>query len=68
MDINAIVSLIGSLGFPIVVCILLLWYIKELLTVHKEETDSFTNALNRNTVVLQKLCDKLSIDISAEDE
>lgn len=59
---EAIVSIISTLGFPIGVCIMLMWYIRELTIKHQEETDKFTEALNQNTLVLQKLCDKLDIE------
>lgn len=66
MDIATVVQLIGSLGFPIVMCILMMWYIKDQSDQHKEETASFTEALNKNTLVLTKICDKL--DVEADDK
>lgn len=60
---NAIVQLITTVGFPIAMCCALLWYIVKQNTEHKEETSEFVTALNNNTLVLQKLCDKLGIDI-----
>ena len=53
---------ISTLGFPIVMCLILLWYIKDMSEKHKDETKEFTNALNNNTLVLQKLCDTLGIE------
>ena len=63
-------SLVGSLGFPIVACIGLGWYVKyqtdnnskevsEMRKEHQEEINKVTEALNNNTLALQKLCDKL---------
>lgn len=62
MDANAIASLITTVGFPIVMCGALMWYIAKSQTQHKEETKEFTDALNKNTIVLQKLCDKLDFE------
>lgn len=59
---ESVISIISSLGFPIGVCLMLMWYIKELTDKHQAETKEFTEALNQNTLVLQKLCDKLDID------
>ena len=67
---NEIISLISTVGFPIVACIFVAVYttkqtdnyradIKEMQQQHKEEMQHVTEALNNNTVVLQKLCDKL---------
>ena len=72
-------SLISSLGFPVVACIAMGWYVKlqttnyredvkQLQIQHKEEIASVTEALNNNTLVLQKLCDKLDADIEKEGE
>lgn len=62
MDANAIASLITTVGFPIVMCGALMWYIAKSQAQHKEETKEFTDALNKNTIVLQKLCDKLDFE------
>lgn len=70
MDLNIIMTLVGSLGFPIVACIGLGWYVKymtdtnrsdmtELRKEHKDEMAKMTEALNNNTLVIQKLIDKL---------
>ena len=66
MDANSIVTLVGSLGFPIVACIGLGWFIttelRNLRAEHKAETDKMTEALNNNTLVIQKLIDKMGGD------
>ena len=67
MDANAIASLITTVGFPIVMCGALMWYIAKSQTQHKEETKEFTDALNKNTIVLQKLCDKLDFEDGKEE-
>lgn len=71
MDWQVIATAVSTIGFPILACVALFLYVKEILktnaeqiekltTAHKEETDKMTEALNNNTLVLQKLCDKLS--------
>lgn len=62
MDYASIIQSIGSVGFPIVMCLVMAWYIKQLNAEHKEESMKFTEALNSNTIVLQKLCDKMGED------
>lgn len=62
MDINGVLQGISTVGFPIVICLLLLWYIKDNSEKHKEETLAFTEALNKNTIVLQKVCDRLNVE------
>lgn len=68
------ISLISSVGFPIVACIVMAFYVKEqnktnredvkeLNAIHTKEMDAFKDeikqALNNNTIALTKLCEKL---------
>lgn len=62
MDVNAVTTVISTLGFPIVMCGAMFWYMIKEKDTHKEEMDSVTEALNNNTIILQKLCDKLDGD------
>lgn len=66
MDASTIVSLISSLGFPIVACIYMAKYtqkqidvyradIKELQAEHKNEISKVTEALDNNTRALIEL-------------
>lgn len=59
---EGVVTAISTIGFPIVMCLILLKFQKDESAEHKEETEKFTEALNRNTLVLQKLCDKMGVD------
>lgn len=59
MDVATITSLIGSLGFPIVCCIYLFVYMNKEREAHKQELDTIKDALNNNTLVLQKLIDRM---------
>lgn len=73
MDVSTISSLVSTLGFPIVICLVLIVGFKymfdkfmdrnaKITQDHKQEMDAVTTALNNNTVVLQKLCDKLDTE------
>ena len=70
MTIENILTIIGSYGFPICACIAIAWFfnkvndnyrndIKELSASHKEEVKVMTEAINQNTLIIQKLCDNL---------
>lgn len=67
MDANAIVTMISTVGFPIAACVALFWQTNEMQKSHKEEMDGVKEALNNNTLVVQKLVDKLS-DITGKGE
>lgn len=68
MDFTTILQAISTVGFPIVCCIILMYYIKETTEKHKEETTAFAESLNQNTIVLQKLCDKLDLEREGNNE
>lgn len=71
MDISAIVSAVTTLGFPIVCCGAMMYYVKyitdknreevaALNADHKDEMFQIKEALNNNTLAIQRLCDKLT--------
>ena len=62
MDVGTIAQIISTVGFPIAMCVALLWYIHDMSDKHKQETEKFTEALNNNTLVLQKLCDTIGVE------
>ena len=66
MEIESVLQAITTVGFPIVMCLVLLWYINKMVDTHKEETKAFTDALNKNTTVLERVCDKLDIEKEVE--
>lgn len=74
MDITQIITAISTVGFPIVCCIGMGWYVKysndrtredtkELNQLHTQEMQAFKNelkeAINNNTIALTRLCEKL---------
>lgn len=59
MDVNSLIQLVSSLGFPVVCCGALFWKMVKTDEQHKEEMDKVTEALNNNTIALTKLSDKL---------
>jgi len=74
MDAAMITQLIGSVGFPIACCIAMGYYvheetnkqreqISEIEKRHSDEMSSITEALNNNTLALQKLTDRLDMGV-----
>ena len=70
MDFNSVAQIIGTLGFPIVACCAMAYFfarvndnyrndIKEIQSSHKEEIAGMTVAINNNTLVIQKLVDRM---------
>lgn len=63
MDVTAITTLITNVGFPIAICLWMMWYNKYQDDQHKEEISELSKAINNNTIVMNKLLDKLGGDI-----
>ena len=69
-----IATLLGSYAFPVVACIVMAIYVKEITENNREDTnalneqhtkemnafkDEIKEALNNNTIALTKLCERL---------
>ncbi len=74
MDTASILQIVSTVGFPIVACGGMAWYVKymtdkereeriKMNEQHKQEMSEVTTALNNNTLALQKLCDKLDGEV-----
>lgn len=59
MDLTAVGQLIANIGFPCacVVALFVMW--QKETERHREEMQDITRALNDNTLVMQRLLDKL---------
>lgn len=68
MDTQAITALIGSVGFPIVMCLIMVKVMMQMEESHKTEIDSLKESLNNNTNVLTKLETMLSMLARKENE
>lgn len=74
MTAQDVMTLIQTVGFPIVMCGAMAWYVKyisdknrEQITAereaHKEEMNEVIKAINNNTVVIEKLIAKLDAPV-----
>lgn len=59
MDANAIISLIGTLGFPIVMCGALFWYMIKQNEQHSTESREMRDAINELKLAIVELTDRL---------
>ena len=75
MDVSSAGTVISQVGFPIAMCLVMAWYVKDTSEKHREEVrqlnerhneemQQVTTALNNNTLALQRLCDKLGEDVA----
>ncbi len=74
VTIGAVGQLIMQLGAPLAFCILLAWYVKykddknredmkEIMNAHKIESEKFADALNKNTIVLERLSTMIDLTV-----
>lgn len=64
MDANSLTNIVGTLGFPIVMCLMFFKYIKQMTEQHKQEVKELAEAVKNNTLVMQQLIDKLEANMS----
>lgn len=60
MDYNAVAQIVSTLGFPIVMCGVLVWLNVKQMNTHAESEENFTNALADNTKAYIELKDAIS--------
>lgn len=78
MEFTTIITAISTVGFPIICCLGMGWYVKyntdrqredtkELNAQHSAEMmafkDEIKDALNNNTIALTKLCERLDKEV-----
>ena len=61
MDVSSVISIVSQVGFPIAMCLVMAWYIKYTNDQHKDEISKITEALNNNTLAVQKLCERMDV-------
>ena len=55
MQFPDILSAISAVGFPIVFCILLFWYLREETKNHKDEVTELKSVISENNAILASL-------------
>lgn len=55
MDAQTVTQLISSVGFPVVMCGALFWYMVKQRQAHQEEMEHLKDTISENTKVLTEL-------------
>lgn len=58
---QTIMNAISSLGFPIVCCLIILYMYWKSDQTHKAEVDKLSEAVQNNTVVMEKILERLEV-------
>lgn len=61
MDYNVVVQTISSVGFPIVMCIMLYNQMLKSEETHKSEIEELRKAIENNTLALQNLTNRKEV-------
>lgn len=61
MEYADIVSMISSVGFPIVCCVVMFKSLETERTLHSEETKELTGIINELKIAIQQLTDYIKI-------
>lgn len=59
--VTTISQLVSNLGFPIACVCVMFWQQNEERKNHAAESEKWVEALNRNTVAIEKLCAKIRV-------
>ena len=62
--VTTISQLVSNLGFPIACVCVMFWQQNEERKTHEAESEKWVEALNRNTVAIERLC----AEIGAEND
>lgn len=54
---NEVLQAITTVGFPVSMCLIMAWYIREIEIRYSNEVNALKDALNNNTLALQHLAD-----------
>ena len=53
---------IGTIGFPIVACVVLGYFVKYQCDNYRSDIDKMTNVINKNNEILTKILCKIGVD------
>lgn len=67
MSFNDVIQFVGSIGFPIIMCLMLYDRMGKQDDQHREEMKQLNESLNNNTQALIRLTDKLDHTYNQED-
>lgn len=67
MTVNDIITIIQSVGFPVVMCGALFWYMISQTREHAAESKEMREAISSLNVAITKLTDKLDKEVLADE-
>lgn len=57
---NVVMQWVSSVGFPIVMCLILIHYLEDIEATYQKELRQLRKSIDSNTQLITKLCERLS--------
>lgn len=67
MDVNTLMQIVSTVGFPIACCIYLVYNQNKAEERHREEVDKLRSSLDNNTKVMNRICAILKIETEGDE-
>lgn len=61
MDVGTVVQSISNYGFPIIMCVILMWYVNNQEERYKTSLEKLNESLNNNTLALHALLQEFGV-------
>lgn len=61
MEVTEIINMVSTVGFPIAMCLMLSWYVKNSNDSYREDIRSLQQSIDNNTAVMNKIIEKLEV-------
>lgn len=61
MDVGTVVQSVSNYGFPIIMCVILMWYVNNQEERYKTSLEKLNESLNNNTLALQALLQEFGV-------
>lgn len=62
MELGEVLNAITTVGFPIVACLAMGWYVKSTQQAYRDDVKSMVQSIDNNTAVINRLLDKLDME------
>ena len=66
MDVNTIIQAVSTVGFPIAMCVALIFQGTKIIESLQNEIKELRTTINNSNLVMQRILDKLGVDEDVE--
>ena len=66
MDVNVVIQAVSTVGFPIAMCVVLIFQGTKIIESLQNEIKELRATINNSNLVMQRILDKLGVDEDVE--